>query len=70
MTISLIIREKCLLVKEKWAFVVDTRRRVCYLSWLCDCSNAWRFAVYPCEPCEQFQHSLAIVYLAVVLGHD
>jgi hypothetical protein len=65
-----IIREKCLLVKEKWAFVVDTFRRLCYLSWLCGWSNACLFVVYPSERCESCQRSSAIVWLAVVLGRD
>jgi hypothetical protein len=59
-----IIREKCLLVKEKWAFAVDMRRGLWYRSWLCGWSNACPFVVY------LVQHSSALVCLAVVLGHD
>jgi len=59
-----IIREKCLLVKEKWAFAVDTESGLWYRSWLCGWSNASPLVVYLVE------HSPAFVCLAVVLGHD
>ena len=35
-----IIREKCLLVKEKWAFMVDTFHCLWYVSGLCGWSKA------------------------------
>jgi len=53
-----------LLVKEKWAFVVDTRGRLWYRSRLCGWSNAYPFVVY------LFERGAASVCLAVVLGHD
>jgi len=59
-----------LLVKEKWAFVVDTHQHFCYLSWLCGWSNVYPFVVCPFKPGQRWLHRSAGVCLAVVLGHD
>jgi hypothetical protein len=43
-----IIREKCLLVKEKWAILVDTPAHVWYrfqAQWLVKCPSFRRFAI-------------------------
>ena len=59
-----------MLVKEKWAFVVDTYEHFWYLSWLCGWWNVYPFVVYPSKPCQYCLRGSAGVCLAVVLGHD
>ena len=66
-----IIREKCLLVKEKWAYSIDTVRRLWYRVSLCGWSTLYVVSLFPLAAISDDAPAICwCVVLAVVLGND